>query len=61
MTIEYEACKRWANGQDPNFSTGVCGELTAGYGELDEYGYFEYPLYPAEHYLEEIKLERITA
>lgn len=57
---EIEACRRWANGEDPDFSTGICSSLTAGYGKLDENGYFEFPLHPAEHYLEELKLERIT-
>lgn len=27
-----------------NYSVGICGTTTAGYGELDCYGYFEYPL-----------------
>ena len=28
----------------PKWSTGICGLVTAGYGELDDNGYFEYPL-----------------
>ena len=26
-------------------STGICGRTTHGYGKLDNYGYWEYPLY----------------
>lgn len=49
---EYEALKRWESGEKPTFSTGICESLTCGYGKLDEYGYWEFPLYPAEKYLE---------
>lgn len=28
-----------------NFSTGIDGNLTSGYGKLDDYGYWEYPFY----------------
>lgn len=31
-------------GIKPYFSTGIDEKLTGGYGELDENGYFEYPL-----------------
>lgn len=50
MVCEYEAIQRWEAGQDPSFSTGVCESLTCGYGRLDDYGYFQFPLYPAEKY-----------
>lgn len=55
---ELEALKRWEAGLDPYFSTGyACGELTAGYGALDAYGYWEYPLPgPAEEYRREVFL-----
>jgi hypothetical protein len=26
-------------------STGICGSITFGYGELDYYGYWEFPCY----------------
>jgi len=32
-------------GVKPTYSTGICGRLTCGYGKLDNYGYWEYPLY----------------
>lgn len=51
MVREQEALKRWEAGKMPTFSTGVGDELTCGYGALDEYGYWEFPLYPAEKYL----------
>ena len=39
-----EAYKRLSEGETPNWSTGLCGRLTVGYGELDSGGYFEFPL-----------------
>lgn len=45
------ALQMWDNGEKPSFSTGICGSLTCGYGKLDENGYWELPLYPAEEYL----------
>ncbi len=30
--------------EKPRYSAGICGSTTAGYGQLDKYGYFEYPL-----------------
>lgn len=50
MMFEQEALARWKNGEEPKFSTGVCESLTCGYGELSEYGYWQFPLYPAEKY-----------
>jgi hypothetical protein len=29
-------------------STGICGSTTYGYGELDNNGYWQYPLYLRE-------------
>lgn len=55
MVREAEALKRWHNDEDPGFSEGVCGGLTCGYGKLDNYGYWEFPLYPAEKYSEIMK------
>lgn len=51
MVYEKEALVRWERGEKPSFSTGVCESLTCGYGELDPYGYWQFPLYPAEAYL----------
>ena len=51
LVCEYEAEERWARGDDPSFSTGICESLTCGYGKLDDYGYWQFPLYPAEDYL----------
>lgn len=51
MIREQEALKRWEAGEKPGFSTGICESLTCGYGKLDEYGYWEFPLYPAELFL----------
>ncbi len=39
-----EAYRRYRNGEAPSFSTGICEFLTAGYGHLDAYGYYEFPL-----------------
>jgi hypothetical protein len=39
-----EAIKRFENGERPSYSTGICESVTAGYGRLDDYGYWEYPL-----------------
>ena len=39
-----EAYKRLAKGEQPGYSTGICEGITAGYGNLDESGYWEFPL-----------------
>jgi hypothetical protein len=52
MVHEYEAQQRWQRGLRPSFSQGICGSITAGYGELDPSGYWQFPLYPGELYLE---------
>jgi hypothetical protein len=39
-----KAYKFYSQGISPTYSTGICGLVTAGYGELDCYGYFEFPL-----------------
>lgn len=31
-------------GEQPTYSTGICGTITCGYGELDCNGYWEFPL-----------------
>lgn len=41
---ELIAIQRYQMGEDPSYSTSIADELTAGYGELSEYGYWEYPL-----------------
>ena len=51
---EDEALRRWKAGEKPSFSTGICESLTAGYGELDSCGYWEFQLpYPAEQWMTE--------
>ena len=35
------ALKYFDRGIKPKFSTGICGRDTCGYGELDQYGYWE--------------------
>lgn len=52
MIHEYEAQQRWQRGIRPGFSVGICGSITAGYGELDENGYWQFPLYPGVDYIE---------
>ena len=42
------AVKRFKHGDKPTFSSGLECELTCGYGKLDEWGYWEYPLYIIE-------------
>lgn len=32
-------------GFKPYYSTGIDGELSSGYGKLDNLGYFEYPIW----------------
>ena len=57
---EAEALRLWKIGMRPKFSAGVCGSLTCGYGKLDEYGYWQYPLYPAEQYLEQGEFKNVS-
>ena len=47
---KHTAIKRWEAGECPSFSKNIYEELTCGYGELDRYGDWEFPLEPAEHY-----------
>lgn len=48
------ANKLCQKGIKPTFSTGICGSTTCGYGDLDEYGYWEFPLGNPEEFLAEI-------
>ena len=41
---EKKALEMFHSGMKPSYSTGICESLTAGYGELDAYGYWEFPL-----------------
>ena len=41
---EHEALTRYAMGEKPCFSTGICTRTTAGYGCLDDFGYWQFPL-----------------
>ena len=43
---------KYRDGEKPTFSTGICGSLTAGYGRLDELGYWEFPLYVDQETME---------
>jgi hypothetical protein len=49
MIVNYleimEAYRRWNADEAVTWSTGICGSATAGYGTLDEYGYWEFPLH----------------
>lgn len=38
------AYERFYYGEKPSYSIGICGQTTAGYGKLDSYGYWEFPL-----------------
>ena len=51
LVQEHEAELRWQSGARTRFSTGIRESLTCGYGKLDDYGYWEFPLYPAEDYM----------
>ena len=44
IEAETIALSRYQAGEKPTYSTGICGELTCGYGELDSNGYWEFPL-----------------
>lgn len=48
MTNEEIAIARFISGEKPTYSTGICGSITCGYGELDANGYWEFPLYNIE-------------
>ena len=39
-----EAFKRYLRGDKLWFSSGICETLTAGFGECNHYGYWEFPL-----------------
>lgn len=39
-----EAFTRYLAGEKVWFSTGICGNLTAGFGKVSPTGYFDYPL-----------------
>ena len=35
--------------RQPGHSTSICGTLTAGYGVLDDYGFWQFPV-PHDHW-----------
>ncbi|CAH9015109.1 hypothetical protein VP501E541_P0280 [Vibrio phage 501E54-1] len=39
-----KAYQWYESGETPRYSKGICDTITAGYGKLDKYGYWEYPL-----------------
>lgn len=41
---ELRALDFFLQGERPCYSTGIHGSLTAGYGRLDDYGFWQYPL-----------------
>jgi hypothetical protein len=47
----------YGSGCAPSFSSGICESVTAGYGRLDYYGYWEYPLIVDQETLRIIPLE----
>lgn len=59
MVHEYEAQQRWAQGEHPGFSSNIAGFVTAGYGDLDDHGDWQFPLYPGIHYLELCRERRL--
>ena len=59
LVHEYEAQQRWDRGEMPSFSSNVVDMLTCGYGECDDYGNWQFPLYPAERYLELTRERRL--
>ena len=54
MVREYEAQERWQRGEPPNFSSDLADQITAGYGDLDEWGNWQFPLFPGVDYLTEL-------
>lgn len=55
LVREYEAIQRWNAGETPSFSSDVADFLTCGYGKLNQWGDWEFPLYPARKYAELLK------
>ena len=41
---EIEAIRRFISGEKPSYSHSIAEYITAGYGHLDEYGEWEFPL-----------------
>lgn len=41
---QLEAKRRYDSGEKLNFSTGIDDSITYGYGQLDNYGFWEYQL-----------------
>ncbi len=39
-----EGLKRLRAGERVNFSTGIDGRMTYGYGQLDQFGFWEHPV-----------------
>lgn len=39
-----EAFKRYLRGDPIYFSSGICDTLTGGFGKIDQYGYWEFPM-----------------
>lgn len=41
---EIKASLMYKDGDQISYSKGICGQTTAGFGKLSDFGYFEYPL-----------------
>lgn len=52
-----KAYEKLKSGEPYGFSNGICESVTAGYGRLDYYGYWEYPLIVDQVTLQIIPLE----
>ncbi len=39
-----EANRRFAAGEKPCYSTGIDDSITCGYGYIDQFGFWQYPL-----------------
>lgn len=44
LSPETVAERMLRSGMKPGYSKGLLGEITCGYGRLDKYGYWQYPL-----------------
>lgn len=57
---EHIAFQRYLKGEKPAWSTGIDGGMTAGYGRLDQFGFWEYPLPVKGWFIDIEEIERIT-
>lgn len=50
-----EAIRRFKAGEKPYYSSGIDESITCGYGDLDDYGFWEFPL-PDKYWKEKLKM-----